>query len=521
MLKQGTQDSLIQSRTNLPNDLNTRQISVMIPPKIRAQSFFSARVAEGHILDKLREITDGYSRGDFGLGEARNKLKEFLWGEGYDRHLRTMQNLASTARLNLILKQNAAMAHAAAEWKRMHDPDAMKVYPYVRYHARTDRRCRPEHAQLDGRIFRKDDPFLSTHTPPWDFNCRCWLEEIDEQEAGETPDLIQPPTPADKVTVDTKSGFSFDPAHAFEKFDYSAIKDPDLQDKAKSGVEQILAEESPAQAPAVPAPSDPSDQSDNSRKPEPGRAPEAKTPIQESEPAEKSVPVKEPEPVKEPKPTNPEPGRAPEVKQPETGIKSPDQSSQTVNQPGAQDVRKNERFETVGINLQNPEPYPQDDKHRKLRPVYNAIRQASETDFTQVITSKGANMNREFIGVYDSSGKPFWIGMGPKNIGAANFPQIPKGCTFIHNHPNGSTFSVADIRAFIENEMTRMVVSIQSKDSTGKQVFHKYTLTKKDSGVKLPLEEIKQRYEKEFHNKTAFEAWKAALNGSCYEIEFS
>ena len=83
------------------------------------------------------------------------------------------------------------------------------------------------------------------HWPPWDFNCHCRLENCTDKKAHKTPDLIQPPTPADKVTVDSKSGFQFDPAHAFEKFDYSAIKDPDLQDKAKSGVEKILAKESP------------------------------------------------------------------------------------------------------------------------------------------------------------------------------------------------------------------------------------------------------------------------------------
>ena len=208
----------------MPTAKNHAELVRDVDPRIRAQAFFSARVAEAHILDRLREITDGYSRGDFGIGEARNKLKDFLRGEGYDPHQAGLRNLASTARLNLILKQNAAMAHSAAEWQRMHDPDAMKVFPYVRYHARNDRRTRSEHAHLDGQIFHKDDPFLKTHTPPWEFNCRCWLEEISEKEAGRTPDLIQPPTPPDKVTVDSKSGFSFDPAHAFEKFDLTSIK---------------------------------------------------------------------------------------------------------------------------------------------------------------------------------------------------------------------------------------------------------------------------------------------------------
>ena len=111
-----------------------------------------------------------------GLGEARNMFKDFLKAEGYDPHQAGLRNLAGTARLNLILKQNSAMVHAAAEWKRMHDPDAMRVFPYVRYHARNDRKTRSAHEHLDGKIFRKDDPFLKKHTPPWEFNCCCYLE---------------------------------------------------------------------------------------------------------------------------------------------------------------------------------------------------------------------------------------------------------------------------------------------------------------------------------------------------------
>ena len=53
------------------------------------------------------------------------------------------------------------------------------------------------------------------------------MEEITAKEAGKTPDLIQPMTPADKVTVDSKSGFSFDPAHVFEEFEFGSIHDPE------------------------------------------------------------------------------------------------------------------------------------------------------------------------------------------------------------------------------------------------------------------------------------------------------
>ena len=237
MLRPGAQEDYISRRVNMPTSKSHAEIVRDVDAGTRARSFFSARVVDARRLEKIREVTDAYSRGEFGLGEARNKLKDFLSAEGYDPHQAGLRNLASTGRLNLILKQNAAMAHAAGEWVRMHDPDAMKVFPYVRYHARRDGRTRSEHAHLDGKIFRKDDPFLRTHTPPWEFNCRCYLEEITEKAAGKTPELIQKPTPPEKVRVESRSGFVFDPERAFEEFDMSGVKSPELRGNIREAAE--------------------------------------------------------------------------------------------------------------------------------------------------------------------------------------------------------------------------------------------------------------------------------------------
>ena len=224
MLRPGTQNDYINARVNLPTAKSHAEIVRDLEPRIKAQAFFSARVAEAHILERLRSVTDAYSRGEMGLGEARNMLKDFLKAEGYDPHQAGLRNLASTARLNLIIKQNSAMVHAAAEWKRMNSPEARKAFPYVRYHSKSDRKTRSAHGDLDGKIFRKDDPFLKTHTPPWEFNCRCYLEEITEKEAQRHAGMIQKTTPADKVTIDSESGFVFDPEHAFEEHNLTSLQ---------------------------------------------------------------------------------------------------------------------------------------------------------------------------------------------------------------------------------------------------------------------------------------------------------
>ena len=237
MLRDGAQNQFISRRLSMPTEKSHAELVRDVDAGVKARSFFSARVADARRLENIRKISDAYSRGEMSLGEARNILKESLRAEGFNPHEGGLRNLAGTARLNLILRQNASMAHAAGEWARMHDPDAMAVFPYVRYHARSDRRTRSEHAHLDGRIFRKDDPFLRTHTPPWEFNCRCWLEEITAKAAGKTPELIQKPTPENKVRVDSRSGFVFDPATVFEEFDLSGVRSAEERGNIREAAE--------------------------------------------------------------------------------------------------------------------------------------------------------------------------------------------------------------------------------------------------------------------------------------------
>ena len=426
------QAAFIRNRANMPTEKSHDEL-VSIDQRIKAQSFFSARVADARILDRLRSISDAYSRGDIGIGEARNILKNFLKGEGYDPRQAGMRNLASTARLNLVMRQNAAMAHSAGEWARMHDPDAMKVFPYVRYHARGDSRSRSSHSQLDGNIYHKNDPFLKTHTPPWEFNCRCWLEEITAKEAGKEESRIQKPIPPDEVRVESQSGFAFDPEHAFETFDLSVIKDPGLRRNTEFEINKILGQ---------------------------------------------------------------------------------------VRQPSINDVGRiiNGKPSTIGVNVQGPDIFPADNAHQKIKPVYNAIRKGEE-DFIRSITTKGhGKKNQEFIGVYDQNGKPYWVGMGPKGMGLANFPDLPAGCTLIHNHPGGAPLSMQDFKEFIRFEMKKMVVTVQLAD--GK--IGKYTLTKKNTGDILTPQEIEQRFDIAIKkNNDMFTAWKEALNGTIYELRYS
>ena len=231
----------LKRRESATTRLSSREIAANVPPRVRAACFFSARVSEARIVEALRAVSDHYSAGRVTLAEARTHLKRFLATEGYTPggvgspppgvdpkawgEAQKITNLASTARLNLILRQNAAMAAAVGTYEVGQDPDIKERWPYWRYIALHD--ARGTHAALNNVVVHKDDPFWHRHFPPWEFNCRCQVEDCDAAEAGQYGGPVTferyPPAP--------ESGFAFDPADAFAQSDMGRVLSPQLREE--------------------------------------------------------------------------------------------------------------------------------------------------------------------------------------------------------------------------------------------------------------------------------------------------
>jgi SPP1 gp7 family putative phage head morphogenesis protein len=66
----------------------------------------------------------------------------------------------------------------AEKWQSMYkDRD---IYPYGIYQTRHDGKVRPEHAALNGKVFRIDDAKAQGYYPPLDWSCRCTWEPTNE-----------------------------------------------------------------------------------------------------------------------------------------------------------------------------------------------------------------------------------------------------------------------------------------------------------------------------------------------------
>ena len=171
--------------------------------------------------------------------------------------------------------------------------------------------------------------------------------------------------------------------------------------------------------------------------------------------------------------------------------------------------------ETTGMVIQEKGAYPAGGKYRQMRPVYNAILKGEEA-FKQEIRERGApeRMNREFVGVFDSSGKPYYLAMGKQGGSSAQF-FFDEGDTVIHNHPSGSSFSDQDVLTFLSGRIKRMVVVTKDRE---------FSLTMPENGVNVSADEILDKWQKAKETKTDFEAWKEVFNGTgiiCDENRYS
>lgn len=114
---------------------------------------------------------------DLSATQAARSLQTFFRARGYSkttaRNIRTVFHTAYRTGL-----EGAKYVETA------HNPE---VWGY-RWQTAGDERVRESHALLQGTTLPRTDPFWTTTWPPIDYNCRCYVEVLVEEE-----DIVQPP----------------------------------------------------------------------------------------------------------------------------------------------------------------------------------------------------------------------------------------------------------------------------------------------------------------------------------------
>lgn len=131
---------------------------------LNAYQFSSAKdLSETQLLQKLVFETKSFK-------EFKEKASEII-NINRDQWLRVEIN---------VCKRSCILGE---KWRSMErDKD---LYPYWVYETRMDNRVRPEHAALEGKVFRIGDPYGDSVHPQNSWNCRCTTRTVDSRYLNE------------------------------------------------------------------------------------------------------------------------------------------------------------------------------------------------------------------------------------------------------------------------------------------------------------------------------------------------
>lgn len=177
----------------------------LLASKVFKKELYDSVLARATTISKLTDLD--ITRDIYGSmekarreGKSFNEWKKTLvgdlerkgWVYGHDKAIsrgidgklladpKTGEHFGTPRRLNTIYRTNMQQAYSAARYQRY--MDNVDNRPYWQYSAVGDKRTRPAHQALNGKIYRYDDPFWATFYPPNGFNCRCTVIALSERD---------------------------------------------------------------------------------------------------------------------------------------------------------------------------------------------------------------------------------------------------------------------------------------------------------------------------------------------------
>jgi len=144
-----------------------------------ARAFTVAKAAQVDVLaDIRRALIDNMEQGGT-LRDFQHQLKPLLEKKGWwGKREADGAQLGSPRRLRTIYQTNLQSAFMAARFSAA--LEATHSHPYWMYIAVMDGKTRESHAEMNGRVFRWDDPIWQHIVPPNGINCRCQFVAISE-----------------------------------------------------------------------------------------------------------------------------------------------------------------------------------------------------------------------------------------------------------------------------------------------------------------------------------------------------
>ena len=160
------------------------------------KSFTVAKVMREDILKDIRSaldkaLSEGKTFKEFSKEIKPTLQKKGWWGEQIivdSKGNAEKVQLGSMYRLKTIYSVNMQVAYQTGRYKTQ--VDNAENRPYWEYVAVMDTATRPEHAMLNGLIYRYDDPFWQSFYPPNGWRCRCRVNALSDYKVQKNKSIV-------------------------------------------------------------------------------------------------------------------------------------------------------------------------------------------------------------------------------------------------------------------------------------------------------------------------------------------
>lgn len=151
----------------------------------QARAFTVTGITRMDVLQDVKHGLDRALRDGTTFGTFQNETNDLLRRRGWMRVAGGDQADPASGeiianlpphRMQTIFRTNMQSALMAGKYQQLMED--VEFAPYWQYVAVMDKRTRPSHAALHGRIFRYDDPIWNVAFPPCGFNCRCGVRAL-------------------------------------------------------------------------------------------------------------------------------------------------------------------------------------------------------------------------------------------------------------------------------------------------------------------------------------------------------
>ncbi len=200
-------------------------------PELRARVFTVSGLTSAEALrsvrDTLAELPLG---GDWDALKTQiiAQLHPFLRDPDEPENTR-----AARRRAELLLRTQGFQAYAVAQHNAL--AEQADIFTHRQYLSMGDDRVRPAHAALNGVILPADSPFWDTHTPPWDWGCRCRLAPLMPEEVEEIADSEANLPPEDQQVLQGAARAKLERENRLNR----NVRDPETGQLLRDGIQGV------------------------------------------------------------------------------------------------------------------------------------------------------------------------------------------------------------------------------------------------------------------------------------------